>query len=181
MPGLTVVSAGISMITIAPIATPAAAAIVSGQAPPAHGDGPVPASTPASRTPSAPPAAAETRHSGIASAAVSRSSCQRVAPRAVSMADSPSRWPASSRAEASSAAAASRNSSTAQMASSERATSRSLAVPFSTAGRLVVRVSVGSCWAFCSASRSPSTLAATVVSWLAGMLAVCGWASQVPV
>ena len=66
------------------------------------------------------------------------------------------------------------------MASSERATSRSLAVPSSTAGRLVVSVRDGSCWAFGSAARSPFTLAATAVSWPAGMLAVRGSASQVP-
>ncbi len=66
------------------------------------------------------------------------------------------------------------------MASSERATSRSLAVPSSTAGRPVVRVRAGSCWALASASRRLVTFAATVVSWLAGMLAVCGAASHVP-
>ena len=66
------------------------------------------------------------------------------------------------------------------MASSERATFRSLAVPSSTAGRLVLRVRPGSCWALASASRRLVTFAATAVSWLAGMLAVCGTASQVP-
>ena len=91
----------------------------------------------------------------MASAAASLTSCQRVAPRAVSIADSPSRWPASSRATASRAAAASRNSSTAQMASSERATSRSLAVPLSTAGRLVVSVRAGSSSAFCQRLLQP--------------------------
>ena len=116
----------------------------------------------------------------MASAAVSRTSCQRVAPRAVSIADSPSRWPASSRATASRAAAASRESRTALMASSERATSRLLAVPLSTEGRLVVRLRSGNCSAFCSVCRSTSTRPATVPSSRAGMLAVCGWASQEP-
>ena len=67
------------------------------------------------------------------------------------------------------------------MASSERATSRSLAVPLSTEGRLVVSARDGSTWAFCSDCRSPSTLAATMLSWSAGMLAVSGRASQLPV
>ena len=116
----------------------------------------------------------------MASAAVSRTSCQRVAPRAVSIADSPSRWPASSRATASRAAPASRKSSTALMASSDRATSRLLAVPLSTEGRLVVSVRAGSSSAFCSDCRRSSTRPATVLSSLAGTLAVCGWASQEP-
>ena len=116
----------------------------------------------------------------MASAAVSRTSCPRLAPRAVSIADSPSRWPASSRATASRAAAASRKSSTALMSSSERATSRLLAVPLSTVGRLVVRSRSGSCTAFASAWRRASTWPATVPSSSAGTLAVSGWASQEP-
>ena len=174
MPGVTVLSAGTSRMTNAPTATPAAAGTASPK------DHVVEASPRASRTPSTPPTTAETRHSGTASAMVIRSSCQRVAPRAASIADSPSRCPASSRATASSAAAASRNSSTAQMASRDRATSRSLAVPCSTAGRLVVSVRAGSAMASCSVCCSVVTFAATVVSWAAGMLAVCGWASQEP-
>jgi hypothetical protein len=175
-PGATVLSAGINIITAAPAATTTAAsqALPVGPAPPPD------TSSRASRTPNTPPAAAAITHSGMASAAVNRTSCQRFAPRAVSMADSPSRWPASSRAAASRAAAASRNSSTAQMASSERATSRSLAIPSSTAGRLVMSVRDGSCWALASVDRRPFTLAATAVSWSAGMLSVCGSASQVP-
>jgi len=176
-PGATVLSAGTSMITAPPTATATAASQAPLVGPPPVSPG---ATSRASSTPSTPPAAEDSTHSGMASTAVSRTSCQRVAPRAVSIADSPSRWPDSSRAAASRAAAASRNSSTAQMASSERATSRSLAVPDSTAGRLVTSVRDGSCWAFARLARRPFTLAATLVSWSAGMLAVCGSASQVP-
>ncbi len=137
-------SAGTAMITMAPAATTAAAGQTS-----FTGTPPVPSSR-ASSTPSAAPTVEETSASGTASAVVSRSSCQRVAPRAASIADSPSRWPVSSRATASSAAAASRKISTAQMASSERATSTLLAVPLSTEGRLVATVRSGRSWLFCT-------------------------------
>jgi hypothetical protein len=96
------------------------------------------------------------------------------------MADSPSRCPASSRATASRAAAATRKSSTAQMASSDRATSSLLAVPFSTEGRLVATVRAGSSTGLPSSSRRSFTLAAMVLSWPAGRLAVRGSASQDP-
>ena len=76
--------------------------------------------------------------SGTTSAAVSRVSCERVAPRATSSADSPSRWAASSRATASSAAMARTRSCRALITSTDRATTRSLSAPDSTDGRLVV-------------------------------------------
>jgi len=66
------------------------------------------------------------------------------------------------------------------MASSERATSRLFAVPLSTAGRPVVMVRSGRSTALASPSRSPLTLAATVLSRSAGMSAVRGTATQDP-
>jgi hypothetical protein len=173
---VTVLSTGTSMITSAPAPT-AAAPQNAGQ--PNRAD-PLPASSRARPIPASPPAAALSTHNGAASTAVSRTSCHRVAPRATSIADSPSRCPASSRATASRAAAASRNSSTAQMASSERATSRLFAVPLSTAGRPVVMVTSGRSSASASPSRSPLTLAATVLSRPAGMSAVRGTTTQDP-
>ena len=160
MPGVTVLSTGTSMITRAPAPT-AAAPQNAGQP---NRAAPLPASSRARPIPASPPAAALSTHSGAASTAVSPISCQRVAPRATSIADSPSRWPVSSRATASRAAAASRKSSTAQMASSERATSRLFAVPLTTAGRPVVMVRSGRSTASASASRRPFTLTATVLS-----------------
>ena len=175
-PGVTVLSTGTSMITRAPAPT-VAAAQNAGQPNRAAA---LPASSRARPMPASPPAAALSTHSGAASTAVSRTSCHRVAPRATSIADSPSRWPASSRATASRAAPASRKSSTAQMASSERATSRLFAVPLTTAGRPVVMVRSGRFTAPARLSRRPLTLAATVLSRPAGMSAVRGTATQDP-
>ena len=66
------------------------------------------------------------------------------------------------------------------MASSERATSRLLAVPLSTAGSPVTMVRSGSWVASARSCRRPVTLAATFLSSPAGTLAVCGTASQEP-
>jgi len=176
--GVMVRRTGTTMITSAPAPTATAAGHASPRSVPSE---PVPASSRASAAPASPPATAAIVHSGMASATVSPASCRRVAPRAASIADSPSRWSASSRAITSRAAQPSRNTSTAQMASSERATARLSAVPLSTDGRLVTTVRSGSVSELDSACRRPDTLAAMALRLRPAMLAVAGSASHEPV
>jgi len=76
------------MITSARPATTAAACAASVIA---FAAGPLGASSRASQMPAAVPPTAASTHSGIVSAAVSRSNCTRVTPRAISIAVSPSR------------------------------------------------------------------------------------------
>ena len=95
-------------------------------------------SSAASLVPISTPAAAATLATSTVSASGGPVSCQRVAPRALSRADSSSRLPASSRAARASAAAASSASCSAPMASSDLATARLLARPVSSWGRPVV-------------------------------------------
>ena len=92
----------------------------------------------ANQTPAIPPASAATAHSGTTSAAASRVSCQRVAPRAVSSAVSLSRWVTSSLAAASVAATESTSSCRPLITSSALATARLSPMSASTTGRLVV-------------------------------------------
>ena len=120
------------MMTAAPTDTAAAAHHA-----PASMPVPRAAIRPASQTPAAAPPAPASRLTGTASATAIRISCMRVAPRAASIAYSPSRCAASSCATVIMAAPASRNSSTAAIASRDRETPRLVAVPVSTESRLV--------------------------------------------
>jgi hypothetical protein len=162
-----------------------AAAIASSQAPALTPLPPepfrVPPSSRASHTPAAPPAGAVITESGTTSAAVSRMSCQRAAPRAVSSAVSLSRCAASSRATATSAASASTISCSALIASSDRATARLLPVFASTVGSCVVSCTELRAAAFDTEDTSAPTLAEIVDRSVLLKRDMSGWATQVPV
>ena len=66
------------------------------------------------------------------------------------------------------------------MTSSERATLRSLCVPPSTAGRLVVSVRLDRVLDCARDRASPDTPAATWLKRPSGMRAISGWATQEP-
>ena len=157
------------MMTAAPAATTADAH---------HAPATVPVSPaairPASHAPATAPPIPAITHSGTASAMAIQTSCTRVAPRAASMAYSPSRCAARSCAAATRAAPASRNSSTAVMASSDRETPRLVAVPVSTESRLVFRVRPEIAGELETACRSPDTRVATVRKLPSGIAGVSG-------
>jgi hypothetical protein len=141
----------------------------------------VPPSQRASQIPAAPPAAATASDSGTTSAAVSRMSCHRVAPRAVSSAVSSSRCAASSRATASSAATVSTSSCSPLIASSDRARARLLPVSASSVGRLEVSWIPLSVFELFSEAWSDAMSAETADSSLPATELRSGWATQVPV
>lgn len=168
-------------------ATTIAAASASGQTPgrpasrrPAAPSAPAPTSASASRTPASAPTADTTVDSGTTSAAVSLVSCQRVAPRAMSSAVSPSRWAASNRPTAASATTARTRISRALITSSDWATVRLLPAAVSTVGRPVAICAPFRKVAFGSDATRAATLAESGPRLPSGKAVMSGCASHDP-
>ena len=181
----TAVSPGASSEPMAMRATTIAAASASGQTPgrpasriPAGPSAPALTSASASRTPASAPTTDTSADNGTTSAAVSVMSCQRVAPRAMSSAVSPSRWAASSRPTAASATMASTRICRTLITSSDRATVRLLPAASSAVGRFVASCAPFRKAAFGSEAARAATLAASGPRFPSGKAAMSGCASQ---
>ena len=169
-PGAAGLSAVPSMIAVQSVRTASAAHHTPGGSPvtcrPAARSTGVFTSRPARRLPASAPTTAAIPPSRSASASPGDTSCQRRAPRALSRADSSSRWLASSRVGSTSAAAAKSRNCRVPMVSSDRATARLRPVPVSACGmplltcsppRLAVPLRNASAWPIRVASSATPT------------------------